>query len=605
MTVPCLGRTPTLALLLLALVSSATGRLAASSGPAAPGLAWQSWSPAVFQQAQQEHKFVLLDLEAVWCHWCHVMDEVTYRDPTVRHLLQSHYVLVKVDQDSQPDISNRYEDYGWPATVVFDARAHEIVKRQGYLPPRLMASMLQAIVDDPSPGPSVQPEPPLRFPRDPWLSARLRAELRQEFDQQYDPRHQGWGTGHKYLDWDSVEYALGRARQGDPKAARQARGTLDAALRLLDPAWGGVYQYSVEGDWDHPHVEKIMQMQAEDLRLYALAYAQWHEPAYRNAAQSIAGYLARFLTSPEGAFYASQDADLVPGAPSASYFQLDDAGRRARGMPRVDTHRYARENGWAISGLVALYCATGESRPLDAARRAAEWVLAHRALPGGGFRHGAHDTGGPFLGDTVAMERAFLALYGATGDQSWLERAAAAGRFIARRFASPSGPGFITAPRSGRQGLAPHPERDENVALARTANLLFRYTGNRADQAMARSALRYLAAPPIARRFPAASVLLVDDELSRAPLHITVVGSRDDATAGALFDAARRYPDPYKRLEWWDPRTGPQPNPDVQLPPSDHAVAYLCSQGVCSTPITQPAQVALRARQFGASSRRP
>ena len=70
------------------------------------------------------------------------MDEQTYADPQVIALIRSHYLAVKVDQDSRPDISDRYEDYGWPATVVFDSDGSEIVKRQGYLPPKLMASML-------------------------------------------------------------------------------------------------------------------------------------------------------------------------------------------------------------------------------------------------------------------------------------------------------------------------------------------------------------------------------------------------------------------------------------------------------------------------------
>src|SRR5580704_2184311 len=99
-------------------------------------LHWQPWSDDAFAQARQQHKFVLLDLEAVWCHWCHVMDDITYKDPVVIRLLNEKYVLVKVDQDSRPDISNRYQDYGWPATVVFAADGSEIVKRQGYIPPR-------------------------------------------------------------------------------------------------------------------------------------------------------------------------------------------------------------------------------------------------------------------------------------------------------------------------------------------------------------------------------------------------------------------------------------------------------------------------------------
>src|ERR1700734_130062 len=154
--------------------------------PATSQLAWQPWSDAVFAQARAEHKFVLLDLEAVWCHWCHVMDDVTYKDPIVVRLLRERYLLVKVDQDSRPDISNRYEDYGWPATVVFAADGSEIVKRQGYIPPRPMSSMLQAIIDDPSPGPSVVKEAAFHPAANAAIPAALLGRGRASYEKQYD-----------------------------------------------------------------------------------------------------------------------------------------------------------------------------------------------------------------------------------------------------------------------------------------------------------------------------------------------------------------------------------------------------------------------------------
>ena len=96
-----------------ALCSSPRARApGARSRPAGERIAWIGWTDDVFARAQREHKLVLLDLEAVWCHWCHVMDEVTYRDPAVVALVREHYLAVKVDQDSRPDLSNRYEDYG-------------------------------------------------------------------------------------------------------------------------------------------------------------------------------------------------------------------------------------------------------------------------------------------------------------------------------------------------------------------------------------------------------------------------------------------------------------------------------------------------------------
>src|SRR4029453_2242568 len=108
---------------------------------------WHPRSEAVFERAKKENRFGLLDLGAVWCHWCHVMEDITYRDPEVIRLIGSRYIAVRVDKDSRPDLSNRYEGYGWPATIVFDASGAEIVKRQGYIPPRPMASMFQAIID--------------------------------------------------------------------------------------------------------------------------------------------------------------------------------------------------------------------------------------------------------------------------------------------------------------------------------------------------------------------------------------------------------------------------------------------------------------------------
>ena len=99
-------------------------------------------------------------------------------------------------------------------------------------------------------------------------------------------------------------------------------------------------------------------------------------------------------------------------------------------MPRVDKHLYARENGWAICAPSAYAGATGDPAPLNEALRAAGWVMGHRVLAGGGFRHDEADAAGPYLGDTLAMGSAFLALYQATGDAAWLGRAQSAADFI-------------------------------------------------------------------------------------------------------------------------------------------------------------------------------
>jgi uncharacterized protein len=552
---------------------------------------WLGWSDEVFAQAKREHKFVLLDLEAVWCHWCHVMDANTYSDPKVQRLIQTHYLAVKVDQDSRPDLSNRYEDYGWPATVVFDSNGQEIIKRQGYLDPEEFLSILRAIIDDPTPGPSVHPDVPIAYPSNPLLPDKLRDELRSSNLAGYDAKEGAWGNDFKFMEWDSVEYAMTNVAHGDAQAEKMAKQTLTAQLNLLDPVWGGVYQYSTDGVWTNPHFEKIMSMQAENMRVYSLGYSLFRDPAYLHAAQAIDKFLVKFLLSPAGAFYTSQDADVIEGHHSADYFKLDDAGRRKQGVPRVDKHMYARENGWAIAGLAALYGATGDRQYLDQATRSAHWVQINRSLPDGGFRHDAKDAAGPYLGDNIAMARAFVALYVATGDRQWLAAAEKTMAYIEQSFKGPAG--YLTAHATEHNSQL-HPQRDENIVLARTTNLLFHFTARPVYRRMTDQAMRYLAAPEIARRLPAASVLLVDYEVVRPPLHLTIVGPKDDPAAQALFQSALRYPSGYKRLEWWDVREGALPNPDVQYPQLKTSAAFICTQRACSPPIFKPEDIAAK-----------
>src|SRR4051812_2476495 len=171
-------------------------------------ISWTGWNDSVFAQAKRDHKFVLLDLQAVWCHWCHVMDEQTYADPKVIALMNQRYIAVKVDQDSRPDLANRYEDYGWPATIVFAADGSEIVKRRGYIPPDEMASMLKAIIDDPSPGPSVIPEPKIQFGNESLLSDALRKQLEQLHRDKYDAKYGGRGVPRKNPQGGSGEIPL-------------------------------------------------------------------------------------------------------------------------------------------------------------------------------------------------------------------------------------------------------------------------------------------------------------------------------------------------------------------------------------------------------------
>jgi uncharacterized protein YyaL (SSP411 family) len=568
----------------------------AGEAPAPPGgaaLTWLPWSSDLFVRAQAEHRLVLLDLEAVWCHWCHVMDETTYRDGEVAALLERRFLVVRVDQDARPDLANRYEDYGWPATIVFDGSGRELVKRSGYLPPRAMAGLLQAIIDDPTPGPSVEPEAPLVPAAAGALDAQRRRRLEDDLLASYDPVQAGWGRRHKYLDADCLEHALlHSAGAGAPAAAagQRARASLDAARALFDPAWGGVYQYSTGGVWCEPHFEKLLTFQADYLRSYALAYAGAGRLDDLHACTQLVGYVAGFLTSPEGAFYASQDADLVAGEHAGEYFAGDDAHRRALGLPRVDRHLYARENGAMISALCASAAACGDRAARSAAERAARWIIDHRSLPGGGFSHDAQDAAGPYLGDTLMMARAALALYALTAERRWLGVACRGLDFIAAHFAPvAAAAGYLTVPAIPA-GLPATASRDENILLARTANLAGRYAGAPAYHAMAERALRFVLAAGVAERRPTAGVLIAADEVPSEPLQLTVVGGKDDARAAALFAAAAADPCVYKTVEWDDAREGALPSGASPASPGV-PLLLICRSGRCSAPVTDPAQV--------------
>jgi len=434
----------------------------------------------------------------------------------------------------------------------------------------------------------------VKFGENSLLAEDLRKELESRYLASYDSKHGAWGFDQKFLEWNTAEYAMARARTGDKQSEQMARQSLDAQLKLIDPTWGGVYQYSVGGDWNEPHFEKIMAMQAGNLRIYSLAYQQWQDPAYLKAAQDVARFLKNFLTSPDGAFYTSQDADLVDGQHSAAYFKLDDAGRRKLGIPRIDKHIYSRENGWAIEAFAVLYAATGGGQYRDEAVRAAEWILTNRGTDDGGFRHDSKDVAGPYLADTLAMGRAFLALYTSTGDRRWLAHAEASAKFIATNFAGGQA-GFLTAKTPTDRSYTPRPERDENMLVARFGNLLARYTGNDDYRKLAERAMRYLVAPEIAKFLPTGGTLLANLEFATDPIHITVVGHKDDPAAQALFRAGASYPSGYLRAEWWDTAEGRLPNPDVQYPELKNAAAFICTGNTCSSPISKPEQVRAKA----------
>jgi uncharacterized protein len=553
---------------------------------------WREWSPDVFGAAVKEHKLVLLNLGAVWCHWCHVMDETTYRDPAIVSLVNDRYIPVRVDEDAYPDLARRYSSFGWPATIIFDANAVEIVKRRGYVEIPIMQSVLKESAEHPTPNPNQTGNFPASSGN--GLTGAERDAVLASVVYFYDHENGGWGSGKKFLEPSMMELALEKAFDGDRVFTVASEKSLDAAAKLFDPVWGGVYQYSETPDWQSPHFEKILSAQSTNIRSYAYAFGVFKDPQYREAANAIVKYLDDFMINPDGVFYTSQDADLSSAMTGHDYYQLADAERRKAGLPNIDKHVYASENGALISAFLVLYATTGDEALLLKAARAARWLRVHRALPSGsGFAHGEHDNGGPFLADTLATGQAMLDLYGATGDRAWLTQAADSGAFVIAHFSDKDDGGFFAAEPHAGEALKPYKQVYENLAAVRFLNLLFNYSHQDKFRDISLDAIRSVSSREEVKQYtfnPA--FLLADDETKKPPLHLTVVGRKDDPAAKALFKAILATPPLYKQTEWLDPREGKLPGSDIEYPDLPQAAAFVCTNNLCSPPVFSPQALA-------------
>ncbi len=564
--------------------------------PRTPALPWQKWDPALFDRAAKEHKYILLHMAAVWCHWCHVMEGTTYRDPAIQKTILEKFIAVRVDQDSDPELSYRYENWGWPATIMFDKDGNEIFKRRGYIPPELFAKLLVAVIEDPSALPALSRTGDVD-PNAVALSADRRAQTEALLLKGYDKEHGGFGDAQHFIQADTIEWALERGRDlkrnTDTSVWKDvATRTLAGARRIIDPVWGGMFQYSDKMDWSGPHFEKLLNIQRDAMRSYVLKYEIDRDPADLKAAQDIGRWLMDFMRSDSGAFYTSQDADVGADEHGDAFYAKSDTQRRAGSQPPIDRNCYARENGWAVASLANLYDVTGEPKLLDAARRAFDWTLANRRAPNGGFGHSRAADDDTHLGDTLAMTEAAMALYRSTAGRRYLALAVDFANTIARDNKDPAGGYMVRAPEAGAKGVLAKPVRqiDENVATVRLFNLLARNTGNAVFRAAAEHGMRYLIS--LAENdLVVPGALLADRELGREPAHVTIVGRKDDPEAQALYAAARTHPTRYLRIEWLDQREGPLPAADVEYPEMAEAAAFACANGTCSLPVFTPAEV--------------
>ncbi len=355
---------------------------------------WTDWSTAAFAKAKAENRYILIHGAAEWCHWCHVMEETTYRNPEVGKILRDRFVAIRIDVDARPDIEERYEEWGWPATIILDSESQELAKYRGYVNPEDMIEILKKL--DVVKGLAAGVDTPMEKTPPVGALGWIGTYFAQRMDLYYDEQGGGWGMRQKAPIGDNATFELRRfSHTKDDSARARAIFSLSKHALLIDPVWGGIYQYSTGKTWQNAHYEKIMAYQADNLSAFAEAFRVTGDTRMLAHARNIERYLNTFLSNDAGAFLVSQDADVGAHDRTARfvdgdvYYALDDAQRRALGIPRIDEHIYAEENGLAVAALATLYQATKDDKVLARMQRAADLILDGHVDARGRVKHDA------------------------------------------------------------------------------------------------------------------------------------------------------------------------------------------------------------------------
>jgi len=392
---------------------------------------WHPWSEAAFEKARAGGLPILLSISAVWCHWCHVMDETTYSDPSVIELINREYVPIRVDNDVRPDINQRYNMGGWPTTAFLTASG-DILTGATYMPPAQMADALAKVA---SYHRTHQGEIASRILEARAKSGATVGRSAGELDPKlveavleavtsaYDPEYGGFGNAPKFPQTDAILLLLEQGRlRSQPELTQMAVHSLEqmAGGGTYDHVEGGFFRYSTTQDWSVPHFEKML----ED---HAGLVAGLAQAGLTGALDSTVGYLDSVLRDASTGLYAgSQDAD-------EGYYSRDGQQRSTMAAPYVDRRSYT---GWnAALAVVYLDLARRLQRPVQRDRAAGilDGLFRTAFSPGGGMAH-TEGAGGQ-LGDQVWSLWAAARAYQAGLGEQWLTAASQLAAHLEERYA--------------------------------------------------------------------------------------------------------------------------------------------------------------------------
>jgi len=305
---------------------------------------WHEWGEEAFATAQRENKPILLDIGAVWCHWCHVMDRESYDDPEIAQIVNDRFIAVKVDRDERPDIDSRYQaavsaisgQGGWPLTAFLTPDGRPFYGGT-YFPPsdqygrpsfkRVLLAISDAyhekngeVVEQAKMVESALSQSESFAGRSGEFSAGVIDAIVKSVLGMFDPGNGGFGSAPKFPHPAALDLLIDQyARSGDEHLRNVFVTTLEKMARggVYDQLAGGFHRYSVDERWVVPHFEKMCYDNSELLKNYVHAYQATGSEFFASVARDIIRWMDEWLSDRErGGFYASQDAD----------YSMDDDG---------------------------------------------------------------------------------------------------------------------------------------------------------------------------------------------------------------------------------------------------------------------------------------
>ena len=379
-------------------------------------LDWKAFNQELFDIAKQENKLVLLNIGANWCHWCHVMEDSTYANSEVQNFLNEHFILSHEDQDSRADLFSKYRNYGWPATIIFNSNAEELLALKGYQEKSKFISFLEDVIENPIVKSSSEilsniDEDTLNINDDSVLIAR--------FNQLIDHQKGSLNTSKKSLNKATIDMALNLADENDSLDSWLST-SIQNSYHLLDPVWGGIYQYSTNADWNHQHFEKILRVQADYISMYVQYGFQFSDTVAISNAEKIYNYCNLFLSDNAPLFDNSQDADYITGIESSHYYSLTENERLKLGTPTVNHQQFLKENAMMSISLAKLWAATNNINYLLRAEKIIRILNRDFYQSNGLYARGIKDEGIYSLEDNVAMLEALNLAYQISGDKKYI-----------------------------------------------------------------------------------------------------------------------------------------------------------------------------------------